>query len=52
MRARAGHFMPLALLDNQLATFEPPGDDELAIAVDGYLPVAEQVALILPRLPV
>lgn len=26
MRARAGHFMPPALLDSQLATLEPPAD--------------------------
>ena len=26
MRARAGHFMPVALLDSQLATLETPGD--------------------------
>lgn len=26
MRSRAGHFMPAALLDSQLATLEPPSD--------------------------
>ncbi|MEJ1231287.1 MAG: gluconokinase [Galbitalea sp.] len=31
---RPGHFMPASLLDSQLATLEPPGDDEPAIRVD------------------
>ncbi len=34
MQARAGHFMPPALLDSQFATLEPPGPDEEAITVD------------------
>lgn len=34
MAAREGHFMPLSLLDSQLATLEPPGPDETAIAVN------------------
>ena len=50
MNARAGHFMPPALLDNQLATFEPPGNDEAVIAIDGCLPVLAQVALVLQHL--
>jgi len=25
---RSGHYMPISLLDSQLATLEPPGDDE------------------------
>ncbi|MGQ2980607.1 MAG: gluconokinase [Polaromonas sp.] len=28
MAARTGHYMPLSLLDSQLATLEPPGVDE------------------------
>lgn len=28
MKHRDGHFMPVALLDSQLATLEPPGPDE------------------------
>lgn len=31
MQARQGHYMPVALLDSQLATFEPPGRDERVI---------------------
>ena len=33
MGARSGHFMPLSLLDSQLATLEPPGPDEQVITV-------------------
>jgi carbohydrate kinase (thermoresistant glucokinase family) len=31
---RAGHFMPAALLDSQLALLEPPGPEERPIVVD------------------
>ncbi len=31
MKHRDGHFMPVALLDSQLATLEPPGPDELTV---------------------
>ena len=34
MHQRIGHYMPPALLDSQLATLEPPGADEAAIALD------------------
>ena len=34
MAARAGHYMPLSLLDSQLATLEPPGADEAALILD------------------
>ncbi|HTU74023.1 MAG TPA: gluconokinase [Trebonia sp.] len=34
MRARGGHFMPVSLLDSQLATFEPLGPDEHGMEVD------------------
>lgn len=33
MARRSGHFMPLSLLDDQLATLEPPEPDELALTV-------------------
>jgi gluconokinase len=33
MTRRTGHYMPLALLDSQFATLEPPGPDE-AVTVD------------------
>lgn len=39
MAARAGHYMPLSLLDSQFATLEPPGPDEaLTIDIDQPLP--------------
>ena len=41
MQARADHFMPPALLDSQLATLEPPGDDEPAVRIEITLPVDE-----------
>jgi carbohydrate kinase (thermoresistant glucokinase family) len=34
MSARPGHFMPLSLLDSQLATLEPLGSDEPGIQLD------------------
>lgn len=34
MRHRRGHFMPLELLDSQLADLEPLGDDELGVTLD------------------
>lgn len=33
MSARQGHFMPVALLDSQFATLEPPGPDENAVSL-------------------
>ena len=34
MRRRTGHFMPVSLLDSQLATLEPPGPGEAAFDAD------------------
>jgi carbohydrate kinase (thermoresistant glucokinase family) len=34
MQARGAHFMPVSLLDSQLATFEPLGPDERGVSVD------------------
>jgi gluconokinase len=34
MAARKGHFMPVALLDSQFATLEPPAPDEWHLSVD------------------
>ena len=50
MRTRPGHFMPVKLLDSQLATLEPPGPDESAITVSIDEPVAaiaERIASVL-----
>ncbi|MBS1674064.1 MAG: gluconokinase [Actinobacteria bacterium] len=38
---RLGHFMPASLLDSQLETLEPLGEDEDGIVVDAALPVQE-----------
>lgn len=38
MAARQGHYMPLSLLDSQLATLEPPGPDEATtVSIDRSL---------------
>jgi gluconokinase len=34
MRARGDHFMPVSLLDSQLATLEPLGPDEHGVVID------------------
>jgi len=43
MAMRKGHFMPISLLDSQLATIEIPGPDENALRLDVVLPVDELV---------
>ena len=50
MQARPEHFMPLSLLDSQLATLERPGADELAVTVDIGPDVEAVVASIASRL--
>jgi gluconokinase len=47
---RAGHFMPAALLDSQLATLEVPGADERAWTFDVADTPQSIVALIVRRL--
>lgn len=47
---RKGHFMPPALLDSQLATLEPPGQDELHLVADIAPNVPEVVAELVKRL--
>ena len=34
MSRRQGHYMPISLLDSQIATLEEPGPEEQAIAID------------------
>ena len=46
MAARQGHYMPLSLLDSQLATLEPPGRDE-AVTVDVDQPLNTLIAAVL-----
>jgi gluconokinase len=40
---RPAHFFPAALLDSQLARFEPPAPDEDVLVVDADRPIAEIV---------
>jgi gluconokinase len=35
MEHRSGHYMPVSLLDSQLATLEPLGDDEPGVRISG-----------------
>lgn len=49
MAARTGHFMPVSLLDSQLATLEPPAADEGALHVDATKPLGAVVADVLAR---
>jgi gluconokinase len=46
MRARV-HFMPVTLLDSQLAALEPPGADEAACTLDGSLPLERNLQRVL-----
>ena len=50
MATRTGHFMPLSLLDSQLATLEPPTADEPAISVSIDQPPEAIIDTILSRL--
>jgi carbohydrate kinase (thermoresistant glucokinase family) len=51
MAARAGHFMPRALLESQFATLEPLAPDEPGLTLDVDAPVADLVARIGAALP-
>jgi gluconokinase len=51
MAARTGHYMPLSLLDSQLATLEPPGLDENAIGFEVAERPEDIVAAVLARRP-
>lgn len=46
MAARAGHYMPLSLLDSQFATLEPLQPDEAGITLD----IAEPVPALIERI--
>lgn len=46
MSTRPGHFMPVKLLDSQLATLEPPGPDEGAVTV----PIDEPLGALVERI--
>jgi gluconokinase len=47
---RRGHYMPPSLLDSQLATLEPLGDDEPGEVIAGDGPLAQTVAEVLTDL--
>lgn len=47
LRARAGHFATITLLDSQLATLEPPTAEEGAVTVSLTLTLAQVVAAAL-----
>ncbi len=50
MQAREGHYMPLSLLDSQLATLEPLQDDERGLQLDiGQAPAALVAAILDPK---
>lgn len=50
MHKRQGHFMPVALLDDQIATLEEPGQDELYVQAGIALPTSEIVKELVPLL--
>ncbi len=50
MAQRAGHYMPLSLLDSQFAALEVPEPDETALHVDIDQPLPAMVAQILAAL--
>jgi gluconokinase len=50
LAGRTGHFLPPSLLDSQVATFEPPGDDERPVRVSAEWSVARAVAEVLRAL--
>jgi len=51
MAARAGHFMPLSLLDSQLAVLEPLQPGEAGLLLDIGLSPDEQLAAVLSAAP-
>ena len=46
VQSRRDHFMPAALLADQLENFDPPAPDERFIRISGSLPTAEQVSAV------
>lgn len=50
LAARHGHFMPVRLLDSQLAALEPPGPDERAVCIDVTGSVATEADQLTARL--
>jgi carbohydrate kinase (thermoresistant glucokinase family) len=50
MAGRTGHYMPLALLDSQLETLEPPAADERALTLDASEPPEVLAERVIERL--
>jgi gluconate kinase len=50
MIARTDHFMPVSLLNSQLAALEPLAADERGVSVDSGLSVSELTRAIMPLL--
>jgi gluconokinase len=50
LEARTGHFMPANLLEDQLATLEPPEADEQPLVIDLALPPDEIVERVVAAL--
>jgi gluconokinase len=50
MASRKRHYMPLSLLESQLATLEPPTSDENVLEVDLAAPPEEEAAAVLNAL--
>lgn len=54
MGARAGHFMPVSLIESQFAALEPPTTDENVITVDIDQPLevlVDEIAVKLEETP-
>ena len=50
MASRKRHYMPLSLLESQLAALEPPTSDENVLEVDLAAPPEEEAAAVLNAL--
>jgi gluconokinase len=48
--SRQNHFMPVSLVDDQIATLEHLQEDEAGLVLDGSQAPVEQVALVLAKL--
>jgi len=47
LRHRPDHYMPPSLLDSQVAALEPPRPDEGVLTLEGAVPPAQSVALVM-----
>jgi gluconate kinase len=49
VHARKGHYMPPSLLDSQLATLEPLGEDEPGVTIHVSTPADDVVDAVLAK---